>query len=107
MSMTYLKSQFAIHHFLRGTTLVAVLSATMAASMLHALAANISDADTCNAAVNSSEKRIVKATLSADDLNTLVSLADQAKSACDAGDFPKASKITTAIDDKLKQVSTQ
>ena len=71
-----------------------------------ALAANFTDSAGCDAAVADSEKAIVRATLSADDLNTLVSLADQAKSACAASDFAKASKITNAISGKLKEVTS-
>ncbi|MFD0917200.1 hypothetical protein ACFQ14_12340 [Pseudahrensia aquimaris] len=83
------------------------VAAIVGFSATPALAANITDADGCNTAVAASEKAIVRATLSAEDLNMLVSLADQAKSACTEADFAKASKITTAIEDKLKSVATQ
>ena len=83
-----------------------VLSALTLAGISFAKAADISDAASCDAAVANSEKSIIRATLSADDLNTLVSLADQAKAACGSEDFAKAAKITDAIDAKIASVTT-
>ena len=80
--------------------------ATMAIAIASpASAANISDAASCSEAVAQSEKAIIQATLSADNLNILVSLADQAKSACAENDFAKASKLTDAIVAKIAEVA--
>lgn len=85
-----------------GVALAGIITATPSA-----LASNIRDAATCDTVIVKTEKNIVRATVTADDLNTLISLADQAKSACSKGDFAMASKLTTAIETKLKQVATQ
>lgn len=93
-----------LKRFKTGAVMFGVLG-LLVVSPASSFAANISDAATCDTEVASAEKAIVRATLSANDLSTLVSLADQAKSACSENDFPKASKITTAISQKLAQVA--